>query len=68
MLTSRPAVTNYEQALAWLGADNTTSDEFIVSTYTVKVCHLNDMDAMPLSAKDLLSPLPKRALLPLHDV
>ncbi len=68
MLTSRPAVTNYEQALAWLGADNTTPDEFIVSTYTVKVCHLDHMDAMPFSSKDLLSFLPKRALLLLHHV
>jgi len=61
MLMPEPAVTNYEQALAWLGADSTTPDEFIVSTYTVKVCYLDDMDDMPFSAKDLLSFLPKRA-------
>lgn len=36
-LTVRIAVTNYEQALSWLGATTDMDDEFIVAMYKVKV-------------------------------
>lgn len=32
-----PDVTNYQEALAWLGAEESTSDEFIMALYTMKV-------------------------------
>lgn len=31
-------MTNYEQALSWLGATTDMDDEFIVAMYKVKVC------------------------------
>ena len=36
-LSKPTAVTTYEQALTWLGADASTADDFIVSYAVVKV-------------------------------